>query len=257
MAAPILKIAAVVRWRNTIARTYPAMAAFAAASGIRSIVLFLLGTRSPVYSMIYSYSTVPMLALEVISIANVFSVMTESFPRTRKAGILTMAGVFGGSAALAWFLRSYGVPLHWTGAVEFSFTLQRNVSFVLVVILAMARWFLPGRQALRRSALRAADIFTIHLLLTFIGSVYGMATGAHNAVVSYWVAISAGLSLGVLWLLWLTPKSDAYERPLVSDEEWERYRETAGYLRDPGQLINRAEARATQPFTWSDRPKNL
>jgi hypothetical protein len=223
---PVIKAVAAYRlWRNQLVRRFPTLWAFIVVSTVTAAFLLWFRRDPTTYSYIYSYSTPIMLLLEAFAIVGVFWTVVERYPRIRRPGsaLLTALALIGGVAA--WLTRSVAVPAGWSGMWQAAILIERYMMLAMIVVLMGTRVLLPRVPGIpiRRSAARATDIITFHVVMCAIGNAFTVATAARYPLVSAYIPVVAGLATAALFAICLTRSSDgspAFEP--IPQEEIER-----------------------------------
>jgi len=233
-AAGLVPAAAACRMLgNGLAKRYWLLATYLAVHSLRYLVLAALWRHQSLYSEVWEVTMAPVMILECAAIISVFFVLVENYKAFRKIAGVGIALLIVIGTILAWSTRNLGVPFS-PGVRESALLWQRYGALILVGLLAGISLLLPRTQylPLRNSAQRATAILTID-------SAQGLATPTLAVLLTGWTSAAPlwtkwlatllpmvfHLSIGALWLFWMTPASDADPKIVkLSEEEIERHR---------------------------------
>lgn len=236
----LLEAGAVCRmaW-NGMARRYWMLCLYLAAYSVRSLTLLFLWQHQSAYRTVF-VATAPVVHLaECAVVIGVFWISVENYKNFRKIGITGLAVLFTVGICFAWATRNVAVP-RLVGIRERMLLWQRYDSLVLVGLLVGIALLLPRSRylPLRVSAQRAIAILTIDAVgaLMLVGiSMVSTGAVAHAALWVRWsmtlLPMALRIGTGGLWLVWMTPASDADPHPVVlSQREIDQRREAAMQL---------------------------
>ena len=232
--AGLLTAAAACRMvQNGITRRYWLLTTYLVLYSIRYLALAVFWHRQAAYSSVYELTMAPIIALECAAIVSVFFILVENYKAFRRVAIAGMVILVVIGIVAAWFTRHLGTP-EGHGIRVTVVLWQRYGSLILVGLLAGIALLLPRTEylPLRVSAQRAMAILTIDSaegLLEASLTLILMGWTAHAPLWARWTVTCLPFvfraGIGLLWLFWMTPASDA--DPVIvqlSSEEIERRR---------------------------------
>ena len=233
-AAGLVMAAAACRMvANGIGRRYWLLAVYLSVYSVRYLCMIPLWPHQLLYRTVYEVTMAPLILLECAAVISVFFVLVENYKRFRKVAITGIAVLVFLGIIIAWSTRNVGVPM-LEGIRGILLPWQRYASLTLVGVLAGISLLLPRTQylPLRGSAQRALAILTVDSTQGLLVASLIMALSSRTAHAPIWMRwfftflpMLFRMSVGALWLLWMTPASDADPKVVtLSPEEVERRR---------------------------------
>ena len=235
--------------RKGLFHRLPILWAYILISVARSTALVAFIGNPRRFASIAADSMPMMLLSEAFAITSIFWLVTENFPRWRKAGTISLATLSIIGAATALIVRSAWVPKDWgygwAQAWEWAVLLQRHGMVGMAVALGGVRFLLLLVRMVPVSPLarRAADVLCIDVMLGLLASILTMYYGRQYRMLGYLAPVIAGVINGLLWAFWLPAARDIREstRP--------RWRQDDEEAIDWRACVEDLLGRLRQPFT--------
>ena len=239
-------IAPFILWRRGLASRFAALTGLFVILAAQSLVAAIFSSNMAAYTRVFALIAWTWVFFEGIAITSAYWMLTEHYPRYRKAGSVLLGILSLTGAALCFAFGYVTPPPAWRGLWHSAVWAQQGIGLVMVVVLIGARIFVPRVRSIpvATSARRVADILTLHVTLAMTSAM--LVVAGSNAAASL-IAVSNGLLLGVLCIAFLTRESDivivAQSLPALSAVERKQAAQSSALLwegfRDFTRMLSR------------------